>query len=265
GVEVIGQVSEHLQLDGFRKVKANAFLKTVADDQEVEINLLLPRSDSTLGVRATVVDGLGHVDTLSELTFVLSVSPVTLEVHAELLDGTTLSYRVLVPTVEMATILKAHSWHNRRSENDLADLSTLLEIREEHPALPWLLHERALRGRRLDTARLLRDLSRKITRRTFSGPVPRHEDRYRFAAFIAKHIGTPRRPWGLPPVGVPPSCCVCPARRWRSGRCSSSSPSRSAAGSGRCTCWAWPCWWWAWADSSCAAASSGPGRNGGRC
>lgn len=191
GVEVIGQVSEHLQLDGFRKVKANAFLKTVADDQEVEINLLLPRSDSTLGVRATVVDGLGHVDTLSELTFVLSVSPVTLEVHAELLDGTTLSYRVLVPTVEMATILKAHSWHNRRSENDLADLSTLLEIREEHPALPWLLDERALRGRRLDTARFLRDLSRKITRRTFSGPVPRHVDRYRFAALIAKHIGTP--------------------------------------------------------------------------
>lgn len=56
GVELIGHVSQFLQLDGFRKIKGNAFLKKVADEHDVEINLLLPRTDSTSGTRAGIAD-----------------------------------------------------------------------------------------------------------------------------------------------------------------------------------------------------------------
>jgi hypothetical protein len=191
GVELIGQVSQLLQSDGFRKVSGNAFLKDLADERQVEINVLMPRTDSTQGIRPRHVEGVGNVDTLPELDFALNSSPITMDVAAHLMDGSVLTYRILVPSLETGTILKAHSWQSRRAENDLADLSTLLEIREEHPELPWHLAEPSLRGRRLDTARFLHELAAQITRKSFSRSVPQDLDRYRFSALITKHVTTP--------------------------------------------------------------------------
>lgn len=66
-----------------------------------------------------------------------------------------------------------------------------MEIREEHPELPWRLAEPNLRGRRQDTARFLHELAARLTRKSFSGSIPQHLDRYRFAALITKHLSTP--------------------------------------------------------------------------
>lgn len=190
-VEVIGVVTRQLQEDGFIKVGGNVLKKTVAPDQDVEINFLLPRDDYKTGIKSINVQSVGQVDTLSELSFALNSPAVVIDVEARLLGGEIIEYQTRVPSVEVAAILKAHSWSSRHSTKDLADLNTLLEIREEHPELSWRLDSRSLIGRRLDTARILRPLGKQITRRRSPIELPNNVSRVRFAALIQEHIGAP--------------------------------------------------------------------------
>ena len=190
-VEIIGAVTRHLQEDGFTKVGGNILTKIVANEQEVEINLLLPREDHKPGIKPISVPGVGQVDTLPELSFALSSPAVVITVEAHLFEVEVSTYQTRVPTLEMATILKAHSWSSRLSEKDLADLYTLLEIRESHPDLPWRLDSKPLGGRRLDTARILRPLAERIRPKRSSVPLPDSINRLRFSALIEKHIGAP--------------------------------------------------------------------------
>ncbi|WP_272027893.1 hypothetical protein [Kocuria rosea] len=190
-VEIIGAVTRHLQEDGFTKVGGNVLTKTVADEQEVEINLLLPREDYKPGIKPISVPGVGQVDTLPELSFALGSPAVVIDVEAHLFEGEVIEYQTRVPTLEMATILKAHSWSSRRSEKDLADLYTLLEIREAHPTVAWKLNIKPLVGRRLDAARILHPLAERIRPRRAPFAVPDNFNRLRFSALIEKHVGTP--------------------------------------------------------------------------
>ena len=190
-VEVIGPVIQRLQENGFTKVKGNVLTKTVADEQSVEVNLLLPREDHKSGIKPISVPGVGLVDTLSELSFALDSPAVVIDVKAHLFDGEIIEYQTRVPGVEMATVLKAHSWSSRRSEKDLADLFTLLEIREAHPEIDWRLGCTPLTGRRRDTSRALHGLADQIQRKRVPFAVPGHLDRLRFSALVRKHIGAP--------------------------------------------------------------------------
>ncbi|MEX5273979.1 hypothetical protein RF638_08520 [Kocuria sp. CPCC 205235] len=86
-VEVIGVVTRQLQEDGFIKVGGNVLKKTVAPDQDVEINFLLPRDDYKTGIKSINVQSVGQVDTLSELSFALNSPAVVIDVEARLLGG----------------------------------------------------------------------------------------------------------------------------------------------------------------------------------
>lgn len=194
-VDVIGPVIQDLLDDGFTKTDGNVLLKDLGGERQVEINLLLERTSGQGGIRAQQVAGAGQVDTLHELSFVMGRQAVTLDVEAHLGDEV-LRYRIRIPDLESATVLKAHSWKGRRSPKDLADLSTLLEIREAHPGTSWRLQEQGLKGLRLDTARILSQLRERLTSRRTQLPVPRDVEPRRFAALIQKHIWNPQSTHG---------------------------------------------------------------------
>src|SRR5699024_3232550 len=162
--------------------------KTLGGDQRVEINLLLAREGPAPGLRRQDVPGVGQVDTLPELSFTLMLPPLILDVTATLRDGRIIEYGTRIPDLEAAVVLKAHSWRGRRAANDLADLHSLLEIREAHPETRWRLNDQRLIGFRKDTARILHDLAERITRKNTGFAVPGHLDRLRTAGLIARHI-----------------------------------------------------------------------------
>ncbi|MBM7500333.1 hypothetical protein JOD52_001173 [Brachybacterium muris] len=192
-VEVVGPIVDRLKDQDFVQERGNVYTKAVDEERQVEINLLLPRTGSTTGIKPQMVDGVGQVDTLPELAFVLLQPAIHVAVTAHLTTGETLAYRVPIPGLEGAFILKAHAWAARglQHDRDLADLHTLLEIREAHPDLPWRLGETHLRGVRLDTARAVSQLPRRLQQRTSLMPVPKHLDRSRMAALLVKHVATP--------------------------------------------------------------------------
>lgn len=107
---------------------------------------------------------------------------------ADLAGGEVIEYQTRIPGLEAAVVLKAHSWAGRRSEKDLADLHSLLEIREAHPTTNWRLDESEPKGYRKDTVQILRNLSGRIVRKNVAFPVPGSLDRLRMAGLIAKHL-----------------------------------------------------------------------------
>lgn len=185
-VEVVGSVTRGLLDDDFVKEGGNILYKDLGD-QRIEVNLLLQRADGQGGLRTQIVEGIGQVDTLPELAFALMQRALTIDVEAHL-ETEVLNYRIRIPDLEAATVLKAHSWKGRRSRKDLVDLYTLLEIREEHPAIPWRLKESEPIGFRRDTARILTDLAPRLTPRRTTVDLPVGIDRLRFASLISKHV-----------------------------------------------------------------------------
>ncbi|MCA5892880.1 hypothetical protein LEP48_05860 [Isoptericola sp. NEAU-Y5] len=113
---------------------------------------------------------------------------------AEPRDGRTIEYSARIPDVEAAVALKAHSWRGRYFENDLADLHSLLEIRDAHPDTSWRLEEQNLAGFRKDAAQILHELAKGIVRKNFRAPG--NLDRRRMAALITRHVS---RPWRVSP------------------------------------------------------------------
>lgn len=188
-VEVIGPLTEHLMAGDFTKEHGNLFYKEVQSQQRIEINLLLSREGPAPGIRAQSVPGVGQVDTLPELRFALISPALVLDVEADLGNQGTITYQTRIPDVEAAVVLKAHSWNSRRSEKDVADLHSLLEIREAHPQVDWRLNATDPIGFRKDSGRILHELGSEIARKRVPFQVPSYVDRLRMAGLIQKHIG----------------------------------------------------------------------------
>lgn len=186
-VDVLGPVVESLLDQQFTKESATFYTRTVEEDRQVEINLVLPRTGHAPGVRPQEVPGIGQVDTLPELSFAMGQPSLDLAITAELFDGQSLTYRSRIPDLEAAVVLKAHSWENRRAAKDLADLHSLLEIRQEHQDIPWKLDD-AQKGVRKDAARILQQLGARLTRRRPGFEVPGSLDTKRLAGLIVKHV-----------------------------------------------------------------------------
>ncbi|MDN5896629.1 MAG: hypothetical protein L0H93_21735 [Nocardioides sp.] len=193
-LEVVGPLSDALQAQGFTKKGGNVFTLEIDDDSTTEINVLLPRLDHASGLRPLMVEGVGQVDSLPELSWVMQNEPIVLDVTTVLRDGRSIEYRTRIPGVEAAVVLKAHAWKARRmaTEKDLADLATLFEIRHFHADVPWQLDEPKLIGFRKDTARILHDLATSIPRRSTAYKVPKDLDRTRLAALVQRHVSVPK-------------------------------------------------------------------------
>lgn len=187
-VEIVGPLSQNLIDQNFTKEGGNLFYRELTADHRIEVNVLLSREGPTRGLRPVAVPGVGQVDSLPELRFALMTPALALDVVADLGDGEQIEYQTQIPDMEAATVLKAHSWRERRSEKDLADLHSLLEIREAHRGVPWQLSEPGQIGFRKDAAVILKDLAGRIARKNVAFPVPNYLDRLRFAALVARHV-----------------------------------------------------------------------------
>lgn len=194
-VEVVGPLVGNLLAQGFVQERGNLLVRRIDVDRAIEVNVLLSRRGHSHGLRPQDVPGVGQVDTLPELAFALSSPGLLLDVAARLDDGATISYTALIPDLEAAVILKAHAWKARglQLDKDLADLHTLLEIREAHPHTAWRLLEPELRGTRRDAAAALDDLAVMLGNPRSIAPIPRGLNRPRMIALIRKHITAPGR------------------------------------------------------------------------
>ncbi|MDO5619546.1 nucleotidyl transferase AbiEii/AbiGii toxin family protein [Kocuria sp.] len=190
-VVVIAPVAQDLMGHGFMKVRSNAFTKKTADGQTLEVNLLLSRTGPKPGLRTQTVEGVGQVDTLPELDFALNNPGLLVDVTAEISTTVVIHYKIRIPSLEAAVVLKAHAWHQRRASKDLADLYSLFEIRQEHGEVSWKLDAPQLMGRRMDAARILRPLADRIIKRHPEIEMPPAVDRIRMSALIKQHIATP--------------------------------------------------------------------------
>ncbi|MCS3494547.1 lysozyme family protein [Arthrobacter sp. JUb119] len=130
---------------------------------------------------------MGQIDTLTELNYIFLYAPLIIDVETYLGNGEILTYRTKVPNLEEALVLKAFAWNERSAENDLADLQTLLEIREAHPKTPWRLNELNVIGFRKDTVQILQPLTQSLTKKRVPFPIPNTVDKRRLAALIRKH------------------------------------------------------------------------------
>ena len=189
-LEVVGSIVENLRADGFDQIKGNLFTKGVSNGQNVEVNLLAARRGSSTGIQTREVDGVGSVDTLPELAFVLAAGKIQVGITVELNDGNVISYQTVIPNLEAAVVLKAHSWKARSfdSDRDLQDINSLLEIRQAHPNTEWHLGTPALRGYRRDAARHLHDLAQILAKPRTTVKVPESLNRTRLRALISAHI-----------------------------------------------------------------------------
>jgi hypothetical protein len=191
-VAVVGPLIDELVARDFVKSGGNILVKPSGlGVDELEVNVLLAEDRSRPGLSTLTVNGVGQVDTLPELGFALAKPPVVIDVEARLVDHSTITYRTRVPDLEAATVLKAHAWDSRKAAKDLADLHTLLEIRQAHRELDWRLHEGPLRGRRLDAARILEGLRLRIVDRNPGFEIPAYLAPPRLAALLARHIARP--------------------------------------------------------------------------
>lgn len=195
-VHVVEPFAQNLLAKRFVKKRGNLFYKELEEDQRVEINLLLSREGPTQGLRTHTVPGVGQVDTLPELRFALMDAALVLDVEADLGGDEIIRYRTRIPDLEAAVVLKAHSWKERRSDKDLADLHSLLEIREAHPGTAWRLNEGRQRGFRKDASRILQDLAARVVRKNTAFTVPGYLDRFRLAGLITKHVSQEARDRG---------------------------------------------------------------------
>ncbi|GAA1890364.1 nucleotidyl transferase AbiEii/AbiGii toxin family protein [Paeniglutamicibacter psychrophenolicus] len=187
-LEVAAPLTQNFLDQNFTKQGGNLFYREVAPGQRIEINVLAPRTGPTRGIKPRTVPGVGQIDTLPELAYVFNHEPLILNVEAELSESETITYQTRVPDVEEAVVLKAHAWRERQSAKDVADLHTLLEIREAHPEVPWHLHETNPIGFRKDTVEILQTLRDGMARKRTPFAVPNNLNKIRFAALIAKHV-----------------------------------------------------------------------------
>lgn len=122
------------------------------------------------------------------LRLALALPPIEIAVTARLTDGDMIEFKVPVPDVEAAFVLKMLARTVRDAERDLQDIETLLEIvasQPEYRASPWRLDDpkTTKAGERGDAARMAAQM--------ISSPPTRAPARVR--ALLRRHVATVSR------------------------------------------------------------------------
>ncbi|MDJ0362324.1 hypothetical protein [Rhodococcus sp. H29-C3] len=134
-------------------------------------------------------------DSAPGLYLALHSNPLNVSVIAETTGGESISIHACIPDLEAALILKALAWKKRRSDKDLVDLHSLLEIRQQHrrTETTWRMNDtdRVATGTRLAAASALHELIDLAAREQLSGLGPATLQS-RFAALIKSHVAQPR-------------------------------------------------------------------------
>lgn len=153
-----GELHDALSASGYVAEAGNRYVKSGKAQPAPTIDLLVP----SLNGRFHAGEFGGRAfDAVPGLSVALpAATPV--RVVANRLTGREITFEVMVPNVEAAVVLKAHSWASRLAQKDVIDLNNLLSIVDHHSTEaigPWRLGDHGLIGSRRDAARHLHRLA----------------------------------------------------------------------------------------------------------
>lgn len=181
-----GHVHDALLAVGYTGVSGNRYIKEFAPDPKPTIDLLIPSRDGRFHPQ---IEGGRAFDAAPGLALALHRT-LRVKVHATIKDDE-LSFSVVVPTVEVAVVLKAYGWADRLAQKDVVDLSNLLHVLDQHGADTvggWRLDRPGLTGARLDTARRLHRLAAMAEAgRLRRGPI----DPRKLVVLIRRYVARP--------------------------------------------------------------------------
>ena len=123
------------------------------------VDLLVPADNTRF---ESVQLGGRQFDSAPGLRLALNAVPITLDVGVTLLRGEHIAFTVRLPSVEIASILKAYAYESRRAAKDVSDLYNLLLVAHSNRAENiggWRLAHTPPVGARLDAARTLHRLA----------------------------------------------------------------------------------------------------------
>ncbi|MFW0772565.1 hypothetical protein ACLRGI_05300 [Paenarthrobacter nitroguajacolicus] len=177
---------------GYRSTRGNQYLRDNGSGP-MQIDLLVPHG--TVG-EPEILNDRGF-DAIPGLGFAFSASHLAVEVRVLLHEDGDLHFIVPVPDVEAALILKALAWKSRGAPKDLVDISSLLEIVQEHKdsLSKWGYgNDRlAAKGTRKDAAAALHQIV-TLSRGKGIQQLKALQSPARLAALIRKHIPAPAKP-----------------------------------------------------------------------
>lgn len=171
---ISGDVHDALISAGFVAEKGNRYRRRIdsrsrdmaENDGEVAesdavVDLLVPGPVPS----RRMTHGERAFDSAGGLRLALEKTPLVMKVEPNLLDGDVLSGTVAVPDVESAVVLKLLAWASRKSQRDLDDLVSLMElvaVRREFHVETWCLDQPAhvRMGERGDAAQIAETIRR---------------------------------------------------------------------------------------------------------
>lgn len=170
-IELLYIADDVLAQEGFKRVDGGAFEKGVKGSSNYqEINYLKSIFSSKPGIRPISIDGdkPRQIDASPELSIVMQSSDY-ITVHATVIapePGTNFEFSVVLPSVELAILLKTDAVISRQYlDKDLKDLLTLFKIYDYHTRnLEWKYNDPKITGRRKDTVLKLHRISKYLRR-----------------------------------------------------------------------------------------------------
>lgn len=153
-VAASGDVHEALLAARYAEESGNHYVK---GDQTID--LLVPAAATTFG---TSHHGDRAFDAAPGLQLAMAASPLVLDIHVILLDGSTIDLTARVPSVEVAVVLKSYATVSRSLPKDYTDLYNLLCIAYAYEATEtggWKLDRAPLSGARADASRILHPIA----------------------------------------------------------------------------------------------------------
>lgn len=188
-VALSGQLHARLVAAGYVATSGNSYEKPPG----MVVDVLVPATQTAF---EPVEVGERTFDAAPGIRLALSIEPISMDVGVMMLDGSTSDFKIRVPPVEVAIILKAYAFQSRRSVKDVVDLFSLLEIGHAHElstTTTWKLLDSPVSGGRLDASRILHRLADNASRSgsavLFAGVRPE-----RFAALV-RTLVTPEVGW----------------------------------------------------------------------
>ncbi|GAA3665979.1 hypothetical protein [Microbacterium marinilacus] len=155
-----GDIHESLVAEGYTDTQGNRYEKETPEGiPNAVIDVLVPSTGSATRIHEVELGGR-RFDSVPGLNSAI-VSAREVDVEMRLRDGTALTAMPRVPTVELALVLKALAWSDRRADKDVVDIANLLAIRDQHreSSGPWSLNAKALTASRRDGAAALHTLA----------------------------------------------------------------------------------------------------------
>ncbi|WP_280377719.1 hypothetical protein [Nocardia wallacei] len=159
------RLDEHLLQLGYRLQSGNRYSRDCATGQ-LDVDILVARGGSGLTMTDRSVEiGDRTMDSAPGLHLAIEADALLINATVDLKSTEQLQFRVPVPDVEAAIILKALAWKSRLEGKDVADLATLFEIAHQHrhALRTWKLGPKT-RGTRAETIEALRLLVRNLDR-----------------------------------------------------------------------------------------------------